>query len=434
MKKSFFTNTSTILCGDVRLRGVPEMEEAMTFDELYRLVLRRRLRGESVKFPGRHARKKLDCLLHPEKYPLIWKENPCDCSDAKCVTACMFRALEVRDGEVVLNPENCVGCARCVEACRNKNLTFSRDAVKAVEILKTQDKPVYALMAPAYVGQFGEAATPGRLRSALKGMGFTGMLEVAAFADILTLKEALEFCANMEDSEGFQLTSCCCPIWISMIRKDFAKIAGHLPASVSPMIAAGRVAKALHEGCLTVFVGPCMAKKAEIREPDLRGAVDCVLTFGELRDIFEALQVDFEKMEEDENEHSASAGRIYARAGGVSRAVSECVKSIEPDCRLTPVCACGTVDCKAMLRQISEGERAGNFYEGMACEGGCVGGPGRNTDTEKGAAVVEAYAGAAAYRTPGENPYVLDLIQRLGFGTVEEFLENSDILTRNFSI
>ena len=153
MKKSFSTNTSTILCGDARLRGVPEMEEAMTFDELYRLVLRRRLRGESVEFSGRHARKKLDCLLHPEKYPLIWKENPCDCSDAKCVTACMFRALEIRDGEVVLNPENCVGCARCVEACRNKNLTFSRDAVKAVEILKTQDKPVYALMAPAYVGQ-----------------------------------------------------------------------------------------------------------------------------------------------------------------------------------------------------------------------------------------------------------------------------------------
>ncbi|MCH5265427.1 MAG: 4Fe-4S binding protein [Lachnospiraceae bacterium] len=405
----------------------------MTFDELYRRVLKDRLKGRGIESIGRQARKKLDCLLHPEKYPLIWKENPCDCSDAQCVTACMFQALEIQNGEVALNPDNCVGCARCVEACQNKNLTFSRDAVKAVELLKTSEEPVYALMAPAYVGQFGGAATPGRLRSALKGMGFTGMLEVAAFADILTLKESLEFCANMEKPEGFQLTSCCCPIWISMIRKEFTKIAGHLPASVSPMIAAGRIAKVLHEGCKTIFVGPCMAKKAEIREPDLEGAIDCVLTFEELQDMFEALAVDFESMEEDENEHSASAGRMYARTGGVSSAVKECVKSIEPGCEMTPVCACGPANCKKMLQRVLDGQLAGNFFEGMACEGGCVGGPKRNIEKEEGTDFVDAYASEAKYRTPGENPYVLDLIQRLGFQTVEDFLENSQILTRELS-
>lgn len=401
----------------------------MTFEELYRIVLKDRLNGRETT--GRFSRKKLDCLLHPEKHPLVWKNEPCDCSDAKCVTACMFKALEIENGKVALNPDNCVGCAKCIEACDNKNLTFSHDAVRAVDILKTSDKPVYALMAPAYIGQFGEAATPGKLRSALKGMGFTGMIEVAAFADILTLKESLEFCTNMEHKEGFQLTSCCCPIWISMIRKDFRKIAGHLPASVSPMIACGRIAKELHEGCKTIFVGPCMAKKAEMREPDLAGDIDCVLTFQELQDIFDALAVDFKEMEEDVTEHSAAAGRMYARTGGVSRAVKESVDSIDNNYEVKSVCACGVPECKKMLQGILEGQIEGNFFEGMACNGGCVGGPKGNIDRETATKLVDAYADEATYKTPGENPYVLDLIQRLGFQTVEDFLENSKILTRN---
>lgn len=400
----------------------------MTFEELYRRVLKDKLHGR--KLPEGMPRKKLDCLLHPEKQPLVWRNEPCDCDDAKCVTACMFRALEIKDGKVRLNPENCTGCAKCIEACERENLTFSHDAVRAVEILKESEGPVYALMAPAYIGQFGEKATPGRIRSALKGMGFAGMIEVAAFADILTLKESLEFCTNMEKKEGFQLTSCCCPIWISMIRKDFSKIVGHLPASVSPMIACGRIAKKLHEGCKTIFVGPCLAKKAEIREPDLVGDIDCVLTFEELNDMFEALAVDFAGMEEDDNEHSAAAGRMYAHSGGVSQAVKECVQSIDPDVSLQPVCACGAPDCKKMLQEILEGQIKGNFFEGMACQGGCVGGPKGNIGKDEAKDYVVRYTEQATYRTPGENPYVLDLIHRLGFETIDDFLENSQILSR----
>ena len=256
------------------------------------------------------------------------------------------------------------------------------------------------------------------------------MIEVAAFADILTLKESLEFTENVEEEHGFQLTSCCCPIWISMIRKDFTKIVKHLPASVSPMIACGRIAKELHEGCKTIFIGPCLAKKAEIREPDLVGDIDCVLTFEELKDVFEELSVDLDAMEEDVNEHSAAAGRMYARTGGVSRAVNECVESIRPGTALDAVCACGTVECKNMLQSILDGNVDGNFFEGMACPGGCVGGPKRNIEKDKATELVDEYTKEAKYRTPGENPYVLDLITRLGFQTIEDFLENSSILAR----
>ena len=92
-------------------------------------------------------------------------------------------------------------------------------------------------------------------------MGFQGLIEVAVFADILTLKEALEFDANIKKEQDYQLTSCCCPVWIAMIRKVYQELMPHVPGAVSPMVAAGRVVKKLHPEALTVFVGPCMAKK-----------------------------------------------------------------------------------------------------------------------------------------------------------------------------
>ena len=36
------------------------------------------------------------------------------------------------------------------------------------------------------------------------------------------------------------------------------------------------------------------------------------------------------------------------------------------------------------------------------------------------------------YPTPIDNPYVIELLHRLGFDTVESLLEHSDIFTRDF--
>lgn len=404
----------------------------MTFQELHRTVLK--AKKDNTPLPENltdREQHQLDCLLHPDEHPLVWKIDSCKCADGKCAAACTFAALEIKDGQVTFDPEKCTGCAKCIEACQNQNLTFSHDSVKALELLKDDVHPVYALMAPAFIGQFGKDGTPSRIRTALKQIGFTGMIEVAAFADILTLKEALEFQHNMERPDAFQLTSCCCPIWIKLIQKDFNKIVEHLPASVSPMIACGRIVKQLHKGCRTIFVGPCLAKKAEAKEPELAGAIDCVLTFEELDYMFHIFQVVFSETEGETKEHSAAAGRLYARTGGVSQAVTECIKNIDSGCQVDPVCASGVANCKKLLDNILNGTARGNFFEGMACDGGCVGGPKRVISMEQGTQLVNEYAAQAPYHTPAENPYVIDLIHRLGFFTIEEFLKNSDILTRS---
>ena len=85
-----------------------------------------------------------------------------------------------------------------------------------------------------------------------------------------------------------------------------------------------------------------------------------------------------------------------------------------------------------MIEALRRGERDANFFEGMGCVGGCVGGPMVMIDAKKGAANVDRYGEEAAYPTPLDNPYVLELLRRLGFHTVEDLLETGDLFTRTF--
>lgn len=409
-----------------------------SFDDLYRGLLDKASKGETAlpgddDFDPRH----LDCLLHPEKYGPVWRLKDCVCegNDAHCAAACLFDAItRGADGGVTIDPAKCAGCGACIEACQSGALTASKDILPALASIKDAKGPVYALIAPAFLGQFSEEVTPGKLRSAFKAVGFDGMMEVALFADILTLKEALEFDHNIKTESDFQLTSCCCPMWIGMIRKVYNELMPHVPGAVSPMIAAGRTVKKLHPDALTIFVGPCIAKKAEAREPDLKGAIDYVLTFQEVRDIFEAAAVNPAVLEESEKDHSSRAGRIYARTGGVSEAVRATVDRLHPGRAIGVRTrqADGVPACKAMIEAIRNGESNANFYEGMGCVGGCVGGPKAILSKEEGKANVERYGDEAAYPTPLDNPYVLELLHQLEFETVEEFLEKSDIFVRHF--
>ncbi len=412
-----------------------------TFKELYQFAVSRALEGnfENMEdFEKDYDPHQLDCLLHPEKHPLVIQTGSCDCSgesQSECVNRCPFGAMSLNpEGGVQIDPDLCLGCSACVNGCASEKLNSSTDIIPALKTIRSSDSLVYAMIAPAFLGQFSEKVTPGKLRTALKGIGFDGMVEVALFADILTLKEALEFDKNILTESDYQLTSCCCPMWIAMIKKIYHELMPHVPGAVSPMVACARTIKVLHPDAITVFIGPCQAKKAEAREKDLIGDVDYVLTFQEIQSIFEAFEIKPEEMEESEKDHSSRAGRIYARAGGVSEAVERTVKSISPD-RVIEVKtkkADGVPACKAMIKELMEGNADANFFEGMGCVGGCVGGPKAITSVEEGTKAVNAYAEGATYQHPAENPYVIELLHRLNFETIESLLEHSDIFTRDF--
>lgn len=412
-----------------------------TFQELYEFVVNSAIEGELDKLDdldNEYDAHQLDCLLNPTKHPLVIKTGNCECaneSQSECVKRCPFDAISIKpEGGVSIDSDLCMGCSKCIDGCANEKLKSSTDIIPALKAIKASRGLVYAMIAPAFLGQFSENVTPGKLRTAMKKIGFDGMIEVALFADILTLKEALEFDKNIQEESDFQLTSCCCPMWIAMIKKVYHELMPHVPGSVSPMIACARTIKALHPEALTIFIGPCLAKKAEAREKDLAGDVDYVLTFQEMQNIFDAFDIQPEDMEESDKDHSSKAGRIYARAGGVSEAVEHTLKSISPNrkIKIKTKKADGVPACKAMINELMEGKSNANFYEGMGCKGGCVGGPKAITSVEEGTKAVNEYGEAATYQNPAENPYVIELLHQLGFDTIESLLENSEIFTRQF--
>lgn len=409
------------------------------YDRLLKSSLENRVPNELEKIRrGTVDSHQLDCLLSPEQYPPIIRIGDCVCSEgekAACAGKCLFEAM-FRDvnGNIAINKELCKGCGDCIENCCAHKLTESKDVLPTLDAIYHSGSPVYAMIAPAFVNQFTSEVTSGRLRTAFKEIGFTSMVEVALFADILTLKEALEFDKNITNEKDFQLTSCCCPLWIALIRKIYHELIPHVPGSVSPMVACGRAIKALHPNAITVFIGPCIAKKAEAREKDISDAVDHVLTFQEMQDIFKFSGINPAKLQEEEWDHSSRSGRIYASTGGVSEAVQNTVRRLNPNRHITVRTeqGDGIPACKAMLSNILNGKIAKNFYEGMGCVGGCVGGPKVLISREEGRKNVYTYGDAAKYQTPIDNPYVVELLHRLGFDTVEQLLEYSDIFTRRF--
>lgn len=381
-------------------------------------------------------KKHIECLLNPGKYPAVIKLDNCTCNPAlgktKCEIACKYEAISRTENDVTfISPALCVGCRDCIDKCEAGNITERIDSTAVAAILKSEKK-VFALIAPAFTGQFSDSVTPGKLRTAFKLLGFEGMVEVALFADILTLKEALEFDRAIHSDTDYMLTSCCCPIWYASVKATGEKLSDKIPHSVSPMVACGRTIKKLHPDSLTVFIGPCIAKKAEAKKDDRMNSIDFVMTFEETKELFEIAGIMPEKLNEDERFHSSGAGRCYAFTGGVSRAVEKTLNALIPEREIPfrSVTANGITECKKVLSDIAEGKITANFYEGMGCPGGCVGGPGRIIEPDKAQKRVEQYGNSSEYKTPVENPYVASILHRLGFNSIESLLDESDIFKR----
>jgi len=221
-----------------------------------------------------------------------------------------------------------------------------------------------------------------------------------------------------------------------MVKRVYHTLIPHILPSVSPMVACGRGIKRLHPDAKVVFIGPCIAKKAEAKEQDIRDSIDAVLTFKEVKQIFEATGIDPAEMEDIPSGHSSSGGRIYARTGGVTKAISDTLDQLRPDkpIRIKAVQADGIQECKELLNSISSGDIKANFYEGMGCVGGCVGGPKALLESELGTIHVNTYGLSAEARTPLNNPYILELLDRLNIEDVNSLLEgeSAKIFQRDF--
>ncbi|SNS09031.1 Iron only hydrogenase large subunit, C-terminal domain [Anaerovirgula multivorans] len=356
----------------------------------------------------------------------------CDEENCKCVEACKYEAnIYKRQKEPVIINNKCLSCGYCVTSCDFGALADKIEFIPVIDLLKDNKVQVYAVVAPAIVGQFGEDVSMGQLRTALKILGFQDMIEVALFADILTIKEAFEFSHLVKTEEDFFLTSCCCPVWFNLTKKSYPDIFQFMSPTVSPMIASGRILKKLYKDVKVVFIAPCIAKKAEIKEPGLKGDIDFVLNFRELDEIFRALEINLQDLPSSDKDQASFGGRVYARTGGVSFSVKTVVNRLEPTrlIKLKAKKVDGVQKCKMILDDLSNKKNINyNFIEGMGCNGGCVGGPRTNIDIEKATKLVNEFGEDSLIMTPFDNLNVMKILKQIGIKSIDEIMDKKEVI------
>ncbi|MCD7715414.1 MAG: 4Fe-4S dicluster domain-containing protein [Lachnospiraceae bacterium] len=309
-----------------------------------------------------------------------------------CAKACGMKAIGSDEyGRAEIDQDKCVSCGMCLANCPFGAIADKAQIFQTIQAIKS-DTPVYAAIAPAIAGQFGPELTPGKLRSALQALGFEDVVEVAIGADLCAIEEARDFAEEVMGSPSpklpFMATSCC-PAWSMMAKKLFPQYADCISMALTPMVLTGRLIKKEHPGCKVAFIGPCAAKKLEAGRRTIRSDIDFVLTFEELMGMFEAKEVDFSSLEEQDLPQEASAdGRGFAVSGGVAGAVVNCIKELYPDMEVKTESAEGLDNCRKLLSLAKAGKYNGYLLEGMACPGGCVAGAGTRQPIAKATASV----------------------------------------------
>ena len=189
-----------------------------------------------------------------------------------------------------------------------------------------------------------------------------------------------------------------------MVRKQFPDINDKISESSTPMIYSGKQMKKRDPNCEVVFIGPCISKKLEALEEEVAEVIDFVITYEELLGMFLAKGIEPSEIEVDEPMMDASeTGRFYAVSGGVAEAVKRRINEINPDIAVNVEAAEGLDNCVKLARMAKLGKMNGKLIEGMACMGGCVGGPGTVVDIKKSGKAVKDFSAASVFKSPADN-------------------------------
>ena len=277
----------------------------------------------------------------------------------KCVSWSMWERPLVRsdvNGKADIDYDKCVSCGQCLVNCPFGAISDKSQIFQVIRAIQSGER-VYAAVAPAFVGQFGPKVTPGKLRAAMKELGFADVFEVAVGADLCATQEAIDFVEEVPETLPFMATSCC-PAWSSMAKKLFPDYKNCISMALTPMTLTARLIKRHHENAKVVFIGPCAAKKLEAMRKSVRSEVDFVLTFEEMAGIFDAKHVNIETIEEDPDgvNDASTDGRNFAVAGGVAKAVADVIHEKFPDREIKIANAEGLRDCRKLLTMAKAGK------------------------------------------------------------------------------
>ena len=289
------------------------------------------------------------------EYLKLKKSNCVNCY--KCIRHCPVKSIKYSTGQAQIVSDECILCGQCFVVCPQNAKEIRNDVPSAIELIKRG--PVYASVAPSFVANY-PGATISTMEKALKQLGFAGVEETAIGAAIVK-KEYERIIA-----EGKQevIISTCCHSVNTLVEKYFPEVLPYLATVLSPMQAHCQKIKQEHPDVKTVFIGPCISKKAEADA--YPGYADCVLTFEELSDWLKQEGVTIEEGQDDLEE---SRARLFPTSGGILRTMN----CDSPD--YTYLVVDGVDNCLAAIEDIKQGRLKKCFIEMSICAGSCISGP-----------------------------------------------------------
>ena len=306
------------------------------------------------------CRKSLYFVRRKRSFPMteylkLKKSNCVNCY--KCIRHCPVKSIKYSTGQAQIVSDECILCGQCFVVCPQNAKEIRNDVPSAMELIKSG--PVIASLAPSFVANY-PGATVATMEKALKQLGFTGVEETAIGASIVKT----EYERIIAEGKQEVIISTCCHSVNTLVEKYYPEVLPYLATVVSPMQAHCQKIKQEHPGAKTVFIGPCISKKAEADA--YPGYADCVLTFEELSDWLKQEGI---TVEQGEDHLEESRARLFPTTGGILRTM----KCDSPDYAYLVVD--GIENVLAALDDIKQGRLKKCFIEMSICAGSCIGGP-----------------------------------------------------------
>ena len=259
----------------------------------------------------------------------------------------------------------------CVKVCPQNAKRIESGIEKTYKLINSYQR-VFAVLDPSFPAAFNECK-PRQIVTALKKLGFEQVLEVAFGADMISRKYRELF----EQDKMLIIISTTCPAIVNYIEKYHPSLIPFLAPIVSPMMAIGRIIK--HKYCpeaKVIFIGPCIAKKKEKSDPKLYGIIDEVLTFKEIKQMFN--EQNLNPVELDETNFDGphpNIGRIFPISGGLLKTADLEADILENDIIVTE----GKGRTLEIIKRIEEGKVEAKFLDILFCEGS-ISGPVMDND------------------------------------------------------